>query len=155
MEIAVLTISDRASVGIYEDKSGPAIQRIMEEAFVGCTIKRMVVPDDPGRITSAFQEFSEADFILTTGGTGIGPRDITPETTQRYCERLLPGIAEILRVESYRQTPQAMLSRAVAGIKGKTVIVNFPGSVRGAEFCARVIVTVMEHARLMLRGEGH
>lgn len=155
MTVCVITISDRASRGQYEDLSGPEIVSILREAFAGSEIRREVVPDEVQAINEAFERHTDADFILTTGGTGISSRDITPEATLSYCERELPGIAEALRAESYRETPMAVLSRGVAGIRGNTIIVNFPGSVKAVRLCARVLIPIMEHALSMLRGEGH
>lgn len=152
---AVLTISDRAARGVYRDASGPAIAAVLEEAFPGIAITREVVPDEPEAIMTALERLADRDWIITTGGTGIGPRDVTPETTARFCERPLPGIAETLRAESYRETPQAMLSRGYAGIRGRTIVVNLPGSVKAVVFCTRLLVPVMEHAHDMLAGKGH
>jgi len=153
--VCVVTISDRASRGQYEDRSGPQIVSILREAFPGAEIRREVVPDEIQSIHEAFDRHIDADFILTTGGTGISSRDVTPEATRGYCERELPGIAEALRTESYRETPTAVLSRGVAAIRGGTIIVNFPGSVRAVRLCTRVLAPIMEHALSMLRGEGH
>lgn len=155
MTVCVITISDRASRGQYQDLSGPEIVSILREAFAGSEIRREVVPDEMQAITQAFEGHTDADFVLTTGGTGISSRDVTPEATRGYCERELPGIAEALRAESYRETPTAVLSRGVAGIRGNTIIVNFPGSVKAVRLCTRVLIPIMEHALSMLRGEGH
>jgi len=153
--VAVITISDRASKGQYEDLSGPEIESVLRRQKPDVSVERCIVADEPREITAAFERFAQADFIITTGGTGIGPRDVTPEVTAAYCDRLLPGIAETLRAESYKETPQAMLSRGVAGMKKNTRIVNFPGSVKAVRLCSRVLVPVMEHAVDMLRGAGH
>ncbi len=155
MTVAVITISDRASRGEYEDLSGPEIEKVLHQHLPGVVVQRHIVPDEPDEITAAFGRFAESDFIITTGGTGIGPRDVTPEVTAAYCDRLLPGIAETLRAESYRETPQAMLSRGMAGVRKETVIVNFPGSVKAVRLCAGLLVPVMEHAVKMLHGGGH
>lgn len=155
MTVCVITISDRASRGQYEDRSGPEIVSILREALNDSEIRREVVPDEIQAINDAFDRHTDADFILTTGGTGISSRDVTPEATRSYCERELPGIAEILRAESYRETPTAVLSRGVAGIRGNTIIVNFPGSVKAVRLCTGVLIPIMEHALSMLRGEGH
>lgn len=95
------------------------------------------------------------DGIITTGGTGLSPRDISPEVTAVYCDRAIPGTAEMLRAKSYRQTPNAMLSRGVTGMKAKTLIINLPGSVKAAEFCTKIIAPILAHAVKMARGEGH
>jgi molybdenum cofactor synthesis domain-containing protein len=125
------------------------------EAFPEARIATEVVPDETTAIVAAFQRHRQADFILTTGGTGVSSRDVTPEATRGYCQRELPGIAEVLRAESYNETPTAVLSRGVAGIKGNTIIVNFPGSVKAVRLCTRVLIPVMEHALSMLHGGDH
>lgn len=155
MKVTVITISDRAAGGIYEDLSGPAIEKILKENLKDVTVTRIIVPDEKDEILKALEKAALSDFIFTTGGTGLSGRDVTPETCEEYCEKSLPGIAELLRSESYRETPQAMLSRGYAGIKGKTVIVNFPGSVKAVTLCTRTMLPVMEHAVKMIKGEGH
>lgn len=155
MTVSVITISDRASRGEYEDRSGPEIVAILRVAFPALGIETDVVPDEAEAIRQALDRHRKADFILTTGGTGISPRDTTPEVTRQFCDRELPGIAEMLRAESYRETPTAVLSRGYAGMSGSTIVVNFPGSVKAVRLCTRVLVPVMEHALKMLRGEGH
>ncbi len=157
MKVAVITISDRAAEGIYEDLSGPEIESIVKDSFPGVQVSREIVPDQREEILAAFAKYQsgEVDYIITTGGTGISPRDITPEVTAEYCDRELPGIAEILRAESYRETRNAMLSRGFAGLKGNTFIVNFPGSLNAVRFCTKLLIPVMEHGLKMLRGGGH
>jgi molybdopterin adenylyltransferase len=155
VEILVLTVSDRASGGIYEDRSGPAVEAVVRTFLPDAVVRRLVVPDEPQAIRRAFGDNAGVDFILTTGGTGISPRDVTPEVTADWCERLIPGIAERLRIESYARTPNAILSRGTAGVRGMTIIINFPGSQQAAEFCAGIIGPVMKHMRAMIRGEGH
>ena len=118
-------------------------------------ISRSIVPDDPGKILSALESQEGVDFILTSGGTGLSPRDVTPEVTMKFCDREIPGIAEALRSRSYAETPAAMLSRGFAGLRGSTVVVNFPGSPKAVRLCMEVLGPVMEHARRMIRGEGH
>ena len=155
MRVSVITISDRAFRGEYEDLSGPEIQSLVSERFPDAEVSREIVEDEAESIVSAFQRHSEADYILTTGGTGISPRDLTPETTRSYCDRALPGISETLRAQSLRETPFAMLSRGFAGVKGRTIVVNFPGSVKAARLCTRVLLPIMEHGIEMLRGRDH
>ena len=155
MNIRVITISDRASQGMYEDLSGPAIEKILSATISGCTVSRRIVPDERESILQAFEEAANTDVIITTGGTGLSPRDITPEVTEQYCDRLVPGIAEIIRSESFKQTSNAMLSRGIAGMKGKTIIVNFPGSIKAAEFCTSLVAPALPHAIKMAQGEGH
>ena len=155
MKAAVITISDRASKGIYEDLSGPEIESILKEKVPSCEIERTIVPDEEEDILQALKSFAGYDFILTTGGTGIGPRDVTPNVTEEYCDRELPGISETLRAESLKETNSAMLSRGYSGMKDNTIIVNFPGSVKAVRLCTGVIAPVMIHAVKMILGEGH
>ena len=155
MKILVLTISDRASQGVYEDKSGPAIESILAEKLPETAIERLIVSDDANAIEETFSSRLDNDVIVTTGGTGIGPRDNTPDITEKFCDRLIPGISEYLRNESLKQTINAVLSRGVAGVKGNTLIVNLPGSVKGASFCAEQLIQILPHAMKMMRGKGH
>ncbi len=155
MKVLVLTISDRASKGEYEDQSGPAVERALTYSIPEVVIVKKVVSDDSEAIKKAFQDHLDNDVILTTGGTGIGPRDNTPDVTEEFCEKMIPGIPELLRKESCTQTKNAVLSRAVAGIIDKTLIVNLPGSVKGAQFCTKLLTTILPHAIKMMHGEGH
>jgi molybdopterin adenylyltransferase len=131
------------------------VEKAVLEGIEGATAERMIVSDSAEEITGALERSAEFDVILTTGGTGLGPRDITPDVTEKFCDRLVPGIAEYLRAGSIRQTVNASLSRAVAGQKGRTLVVNLPGSVKGASFCAELLVPVLVHAFGMAWGEGH
>ncbi|MGA2547785.1 MAG: MogA/MoaB family molybdenum cofactor biosynthesis protein [Rectinemataceae bacterium] len=155
MRIAVVTVSDRASQGIYADRSGPAIEEILLAAIPGSAIEREIVSDEREKILAAFARHADAEWILTTGGTGPAPRDLTPEATREYCDRLLPGIAEYLRSRSLEQTPTAVFSRGEAGMRGSQYIVNFPGSEKAARFCAGLLAPLMDHGCAMARGEGH
>lgn len=155
MKVTVITISDRASQGVYEDLSGPVIEKILKENIENIEVCRIIVPDEKNEVLNALKNAASSDFILTTGGTGLSKRDITPEICEEYCDKSLPGISEILRSESYKETPQAMLSRGYAGIKDKTVIVNFPGSVKAVTLCTKVLLPVMDHAIKMINNEGH
>ncbi len=155
MRVAVITISDRASKGIYQDKSGPEIESILSRMVPEAIIERTIVPDEERDILNAFKLYSGYDFIITTGGTGIGPRDITPDITKKYCDRELPGISETIRALSLRETQAAMLSRGFSGIKDNTIIINFPGSVKAVQLCTGIVAPVMEHAVNMIQGKGH
>lgn len=155
MKVLVLTISDRASQEVYEDKSGPAIESILSEKLPESFIERVIVSDDANAIEKAFSSHLDKDVIITTGGTGIGPRDNTPEITEKFCDRLIPGIAEYLRNESLKQTINAVLSRGIAGIKDTTLIINLPGSVKGASFCVKQLIQILPHALKMMSGKGH
>jgi molybdopterin adenylyltransferase len=155
VRVAVITISDRAARGEYADLSGPEIEREVRALYPAAEVSRAVVPDEPDQILAALEAALPADFILTSGGTGISPRDVTPEVTRRFCDKEIPGIAEALRAESRMDTASAMLSRGTAGLHGTSVVVNFPGSVKAVRRCVQVLGPVMGHALAMLRGEGH
>jgi molybdenum cofactor synthesis domain-containing protein len=157
LAIAVITVSDRAYAGEYADLSGPKITGIITERFPQARLSLTVVPDEERLIRQALEERIRqgCDYIFTTGGTGISPRDVTPEVTRALCERDLPGVAELLRRESYRETAYAVFSRGYCGVKGNTIIVNFPGSVKGVSLCTRLLLPLLEHGVKMLRGEGH
>jgi molybdopterin adenylyltransferase len=155
MRVAVITISDRASRGEYADISGPEIEKAVRALHADAEVSRRIVADEERDIRDALDAAAEFDFILTTGGTGISPRDVTPEVTRKFCDKELPGIAEVLRAQSYRETPAAVLSRGYAGLHGASIVVNFPGSVNAVRLCMKVLGPVMEHAMRMLGGGGH
>ena len=155
MTVSVITISDRAARREYEDLSGPEIEKEVLARFPSAAVTRSVVPDERAAILAELTAHAGADFILTTGGTGLSPRDLTPEVTRQFCEKEIPGISEVIRAQSYAETPAAMLSRGMAGLRGSTVVVNFPGSPRAVRLCMKVLGPVMEHALRMTRGEGH
>lgn len=146
--VGILTISDRGSRGEYEDRSGPAAAELLR-AETGWQIARQeIIPDDFSTIVKTLTNWCEAglDLILTTGGTGFAPRDVTPEATRRVIERETPGIAEALRAESLKITRHAMLSRAVAGIRGRTLIINLPGNPKAIGENLQVLLPVLPHA---------
>jgi molybdopterin adenylyltransferase len=154
--VAVVTVSDRSARGERPDASGPRLAELVAGAGHE-VVRREVVPDDPQALTALLLRLAGEgiDLVLTSGGTGIGPRDRTPEATTRACDRLLPGIAEAVRAASLAATPHAMLSRAVAGVAGRTLIVNLPGSPGGAGDGWAVIAPVVEHAVAQLAGGDH
>jgi len=157
IRIGILTISDRSSRGEREDESGPLIERLVKESL-RCTVEESaIVPDVKEEISSTLIDWAEnlkLDLILTTGGTGFAPRDITPEATQDVIQREAPGLAEAMRARGTRVTPHAMLSRAVAGIRGRTLIVNLPGSPKAVTEGLEVIIPAIPHAVAILRGGG-
>lgn len=155
MTIAVITVSDRASRGEYEDRSGPAIIETIKSMIADIQWETEVVPDGAQSVYDALCRHPHADWIITTGGTGPSPRDQTPEATMRYCDRTVPGLAEYFRARSLEQTPYAVFSRGIAGMKGTQYVVNFPGSVAGASLHAALLAPLLEHGGLMARGHGH
>lgn len=152
---AVVTISDACSRGEREDASGAALRELLQTAAE--VVEYRVIPDDRSRIEAVLRELAErgVDLVLTTGGTGLGPRDVTPEATRAVVERLAPGLAEAMRQESLKKTPHAMLSRGVAGVLGETLIINMPGSPKAVRECFAVISPVLTHAVHILAGGGH
>jgi molybdenum cofactor synthesis domain-containing protein len=118
-------------------------------------ISRIIVSDDSAPLTAALEKYRGADIILTTGGTGLGPRDISPEVCRRWCDKEVPGIAEALRAHSLAETSSAMLSRGFAGLKDTILVINLPGSVKAVTSCTRFLLPVLPHAVKMIRGEGH
>lgn len=149
----VVTVSDRASAGAYEDETGPAVAAFL--AGHGYEVAgTLVVPDDRPRIEAALKGAAEKDaaLVLTCGGTGFSPRDVTPEATEAVCERRVPGLPEAMRAASARITDRAWLSRATAGIRGRTLIVNLPGSPRAAVENLEAVVGPLAHGLDILRG---
>jgi len=155
LRIAILTVSDKGSRGEREDTSGAAL-RAMVVGIGGEVVRYDIVPDERDVIAAtlrAWCDAGDADVVLTTGGTGIAHRDVTPEATLDVAERIAPGIAEAMRAEGMRATPKAMLSRAVAAVRGRTLIVNLPGSEKGARESLDAIIGVLPHAAELLRGD--
>ncbi len=152
LRIGILTVSDRSSRGEREDASGPALKRLVEEQGWSVT-QRALVPDDEDVIRDLLIDWADTgdlDIILTTGGTGFAPRDVTPEATRAVIRREAPGLAEAMRAASLKVTPHAMLSRIVTGIRKKTIIINLPGSPKGAVENLQVVIPVLPHAIQLL-----
>lgn len=156
MRAAVLTVSDRCFAGEREDLGGPVVSSWLEG--LGCVVAcRAVVPDDAGAIVRKLQEWADSgklELIVTTGGTGVSPRDVTPEATMQVVERVIPGFGEVMRAESLKQTPMAILSRAVAGVRGKTLIINLPGSPQGAIENLAAVWPAVPHAVAKICGDN-
>ena len=155
MKAMILTISDRASSGEREDKSGPILVKILKANGWEIDFTQLV-PDDQSEIEKVLCKWAdsgEINVIMTTGGTGFSSRDCTPEATMNVVDKLAPGMAEAMRSASLKITPHAMLSRAVAGIRGKTLIVNFPGSPKAAKENLLVILPALPHAVQLLCGD--
>ena len=150
----ILTVSDKGAAGEREDTSGAEIRRLLSALDV--SIERYeVIPDERAAITARLIEWADGalDLIVTSGGTGLGPRDVTPQATRDALDYEAPGLAEAMRAEGLRHTPMAMLSRAVAGVRGRTLIVNLPGSPKGVRESLSVLLPVLPHALELLRGQ--
>lgn len=153
MTFGIVCVSDRCAKGQCEDKSGPLIKELVSD--LGKTEEYIVVPDETEEIEKALIYLCDdvkPDVVLTTGGTGFAPRDVTPEATKAVLEKEAPGIAEAIRINSLRITPKAMLSRAVSGIRGKSLIVNLPGSPKAVRESLEFILPVLPHAVEVISG---
>lgn len=157
MKIGRITISDRASAGVYADLSGPEIEKVLSE-FLGDGLKfePAIVPDEIALISATIKQFADelkCNLVVTTGGTGIAARDVTPEATRPVLEKELPGFGEVMRVHSFALVKTAILSRAVAGTRGKTLIVNLPGKPKAVRECLEVLAPAIREAVAHLSGE--
>jgi molybdenum cofactor synthesis domain-containing protein len=153
IKVAILTLSDRASRGEREDASGPAIEQMIKKMDAQI-VSSEIIPDDKVKIRSKLVSLCKnADLILTTGGTGVSPRDVTPDATRDVMHQEIPGITEAMRYEGLKKTPYAMISRAVAGIRGKTLIVNLPGSPTAVKENLSVILPVLPHTIEKIKGD--
>jgi molybdopterin adenylyltransferase len=157
IKVAILTVSDSCAQGKKEDVSGQTIKDILAENGFEIYDKR-IVPDNHEAIANELKIFSDkagVDVVITCGGTGLGPRDVTPEATASVCERIVPGLSEMIRAEGWKKTRTAVLSRALAGIRNKTLVINLPGSPKGVKESLEIILDVLPHAVEMMRGGGH
>ena len=155
MKIAVITSSDRAYHNIYSDQSGPAIQELLKQHNPSWEIEYRVLPDDFDLLCAAFHDASSCDWIITTGGTGISPRDCTADAARQFCTHEIPGIGEYLRQESRKETLFAVFSRGFAGYRGKCILVNLPGSLAAATYCTKLLLPLLEHGSKMIHGGDH
>ena len=154
-KVAILTISDRGSKGEREDSSGPLIQE-MVKGLPAQVIHYEIIPDEKEVIIEALKKSADqlkADLILTTGGTGLSPRDVTPDATLKVIDKEIPGFSEAMRAESLKKTPHAMISRAICGIRGSSLIVNLPGSPKSVKENLSVILPALPHALSKLMGD--
>ena len=154
IKIALITMSDKGYEGTREDKSGPMMEKLLKGQAI--IVYKTIIPDERDIISKELARIADnglVDIILTSGGTGFAPRDVTPEATMDIVERNVPGIPEAIRAYSMQKTNRAMLSRAVAGIRKKTLIINMPGSPKAVSECMEVIIPILEHAVKTLRGE--
>jgi molybdopterin adenylyltransferase len=154
--VGILTISDRCSRGEREDKSGEAIRRVMGQ-FGARVVDYAIVPDEKEMITKKLTEWADkggVDVVITTGGTGLAPRDVTPEATLEVVDRTVPGFSEAMRSKGLRKTPHAMLSREVCGIRKETLIINLPGSPKAVKESLLVVLPALPHALEVITGEA-
>ena len=153
LNLGILTISDKGSRGQRQDGSGPVIR---ESLLASRVVKYEIVPDEADVIAGRLTDWADSglvDVILTTGGTGLGPRDVTPEATLSVVDRLVPGFAEAMRASTFKVTPFSILSRAVAGVRAKCLIINLPGSPKAVRECLEVILPAIPHAVEIIKGE--
>jgi molybdenum cofactor synthesis domain-containing protein len=157
LRIGVITSSDSCAAGEKQDGSGPALVELIEERGWELAGYRLCA-DDAAALAAAIVELADvehADVVFTTGGTGFSPRDVAPEATMSVCDRMAPGIAEYIRAESTKVTPRAILSRGVAALRGRTLVINVPGSVKAARESFGFVAGQLEHAVEMIAGGGH
>jgi molybdopterin adenylyltransferase len=155
VKIGRLTISDRASAGIYEDRSGPAIEEALAELFRRHVLfTRALVPDERPQIAAALRDLCDQEacsLVVTTGGTGPTPRDVSPEATREVLEKELPGFGEIMRARSFDVAPTSILSRATAGVRGRTLVINLPGSPKAVRECLAILAPAIHECLKHLR----
>lgn len=157
IRVGILTASDKGSQGLREDVSGQVIKEMVEKELSGRVERYMIIPDERVEIADELRRMADEyklDLVLTTGGTGLSPRDFTPEATLDVIDREAPGFAEVMRAKSMEKTPKAMLSRARSGVRGQTLIINMPGSPKAVRECFEVIVPALPHGIEILRGIG-
>ena len=157
MNVGRVTLSDRASAGVYDDRSGPEIERVFRECWGGeCTFVSRLLPDDRAAIAATLRELCDPEdcaLVITTGGTGPSLRDVTPEATRDVIDKELPGFGEAMRMRSFVSVPTAILSRALAGVRGRSLIVNLPGNPKSIGECLPPLIPAIREALRHLRGE--
>jgi molybdopterin adenylyltransferase len=156
IRIGIVTVSDRASAGVYEDRGGPAIRECLAE-MLSCEWEAVprLIPDDQDRIEATLRALCDDEgccLVVTTGGTGPAPRDVTPEATEAVCEKMLPGFGELMRAVSLRAVPTAILSRQTAGVRGKSLIVNLPGKPTAIRECLMAVVPAIPYCVDLIGG---
>lgn len=157
IKAAILTISDSCCEGTRQDTSGPTIKELLTAQGIEVS-EIIILPDEQTQIADRLKKIADTtniNVVITTGGTGLGPRDVTPEATLDVCQRLVPGLMEATRAEGYKKTPNAILSRGYAGARNNTLIINLPGSKKAVTECLEIILPVLPHAVKMMQGGGH
>jgi molybdenum cofactor synthesis domain-containing protein len=157
MRVALITVSDGCFHGSRQDMSGQALSELLIEAGLQIII-REVLPDEKSLLVDRFREICDREkpeFLITTGGTGLGPRDVTPEATADVADKFIDGLAELMRMEGLKQTPRAALSRSTAAMRNQTLILNLPGSPRGARESLQAVLPLLPHVADIMRGGGH
>ncbi|MFH0925986.1 MAG: MogA/MoaB family molybdenum cofactor biosynthesis protein [bacterium] len=155
--IGIIIASDKGSAGQREDKSGPVVIAILKEQPNIEIVEYKILPDEKKLIKNELIRFTDElnlDLVITSGGTGVSPRDVTPDATLEILDKIIPGVAEAMRMEGFKKTPYAMISRAVAGIRGKSLIINLPGSPKAVEENLRVVLPVLSHLIEKIKGNG-
>ena len=152
MKALIVTLSDRAARGEYEDRSGPEIESLLRAAFEAIAVERVLIGDEPAELRNQIERTAEFDVIITTGGTGIAPRDITPEVVNPMLDKEIPGIMEFIRTKHGERLPSALLSRSIAGVIGTTLIYTLPGSVKAVREYMEEIIKSLDHAVQTARG---
>ncbi|HEY2934645.1 MAG TPA: MogA/MoaB family molybdenum cofactor biosynthesis protein [Acidobacteriota bacterium] len=157
MKVALITVSDSCFHGTRQDTSGDSLASILKAAGFEI-VSRTLLPDDQEGLAKRFEQIcdqGDADLLITTGGTGLGPRDVTPEATTAIADKIVPGLAELMRSEGLKKTPRAALSRSLAAVRSHTLILNLPGSQKGAEESLNAVLPLLKHAVEIIHGAGH
>ncbi len=152
MKISIIIISDKVSQGVLEDTLGEEIITLLKQQFHELDIEKIVIKANSDALLNALEHHVFSDFIITTGCTGLSENDIAPEVTQKFCEKDLPGISELLRLKACKENPIAMLSRNYAGLKGKTIIINFPANHKGVKLATRTLLPILKPTKQLLNG---
>lgn len=155
IRVAIITVSDKGSRGERKDEAGPLIEKVLKERLEVQVVFKKVVPDEIELIKKSLLEACDlgADLVITTGGTGVSPRDVTPEATKDVIEKELPGFSEVMRIEGFKKTPHAIISRGVCGLRGRSLIINLPGSPRAVRESLEVILAAIPHTLEKLKGD--
>lgn len=157
IKVGIITVSDTCSAGKRKDESGGFLKKNVAE-LGWSTVSYLVIPDQEKTIKDTLVQLADkqkVDLILTTGGTGLSPRDVTPEATRKVIKKEIPGISEVMRMKSLDKTPYAILSRGLSGFRKETLIINLPGSLKGVKECLRIILPVIPHALEIIKGKGN